>query len=142
MSYYYSPYYFSPYYPYCAPDQYGYVVCYVYPQSYVTTQKSSQRTGPLTYVLATTPEYEDLLKKHEELRHDYEALVSRHNELSSRYESLRTDYDQTVAKYKQLGSAYNSATLELNSYKTSTYILILVTIILGGALGFLLLRRP
>ncbi len=146
---YYSPYYlpryyYWPYYPYYPPYPYNYnytVYYYVYEPSYVVTQKSSQQTLPLTYVLATTPEYEELVKKHEQLRQKYDELVAKHNELSSKYDSLRADYDQTVSKYKQLQSDYNSTTLELGNYRLITYVLMIVAAALGFALIFVLFRR-
>lgn len=147
-SWYYLPYYpYHPYYPYYdpypyyPPYPYNYTVFYAYQPSYVVTEKSSRQTLPLTYVLATTPEYDQLLAKHEQLQQEYDALVARHNELSSEYESLRADYDQTVSKYNQLESNYNTAVLELANYKTLTYILIVVVVALGAALVFLLVQR-
>jgi len=127
--YYYAPYYW-PYYPYYRPYPYNYTVYYcVYEPSYLVTQKSSQQTVPLMYVLATTPEYE-------KLRLQYDELLAKHSELSSKYDSLRADYDQTVAKYKQLQSDYNFATLELGNYKLYTYALLIVSAVLGIALLF------
>ena len=154
---YYSPYYswpFYPYYPY-GPYPYGsyypydpyrpyplnYTIRYVYEPSFVVTEKSSRQTVPLTYVLATTPEYEQLASKHKELQHEYDALLAKHNELSSKYESLRTDYDQIVSNYKRLESDYNTTTLELGNYKIFTYALALVSVALGIAVAFLLLQR-
>ncbi len=144
-SYYYLPYYpyypDYPYYPYYSPYQYNHTIFYVYEPSYVVTQKSLQQTLPLTYVLATTPEYEELLTKHSQLQQEYDALVTRHNELSAEYESLRVDYDQTVSKYNQLESKYNATILELGNYRGFTYILLAVVVALCSALAFLLLRR-
>lgn len=143
-SYGYSPYYFLPYYPYYPsypPYPYNYTIFYVYEPSYVVAQKSSQQTLPLTYVLATTPEYEELLTKHRRLQQEYDALVARHNELSAEYESLRVDYDQTVSKYAQLESEYNAAILELGNYRVFTYCLLAVVVALCLGLAFLLFRR-
>jgi len=139
-SYYLTYYPYHPYDPYYPPYPYN-TIFYAYQPSYVVTQKSSQQTLPLTYVLATTPEYDQLLAKHEQLQQEYDALVARHNELSSKYESLRADYDQTVSKYNQLESNYNTAVLELANYKTLTYILIVVAVALCAALVFLLVQR-
>ena len=142
---YYLPYYpyypYYPYDPYYPPYPYNYTIFYVYEPSYVVTEKSSQQTVPLTYVLATTPEYEQLLAKHKQLQQEYDALVAKHNELSSKYESLRVDYDQTVSRYNKLESNYNTAVLELANYKTLTYILIVVAVALGAAFVFLLVQR-
>jgi hypothetical protein len=142
---YYLPYYpyypYYPYDPYYPPYPYNYTISYVYEPSYVVTEKSSQQTVPLTYVLATTPEYEQLLATHKQLQQEYDALVAKHNELSSKYESLRVDYDQTVSRYNQLESNYNTAVLELANYKTLTYILIVVAVALGAAFVFLLVQR-
>jgi len=150
LTYYYGPYYYGPYYrwpgyPYSPPYPCDQNVCYynyyVYEPSYVVTQKSLQQTVPLTYVLATTPEYEELQKKHEQLRKDYDELVAKHNELASKYDSLRGDYDQTVSKYNKLQSDYNSTIQELSNYRLATYILILVVVALGIAVLFITLRR-
>jgi len=141
-TYYYSPQYYWPYYPYYdysypysyppyPPYPYNYTIYYVYEPSYVLTEKSSQQTVPLTYVLATTPEYDDLLARHTELQQDYDALVARYNDLSAKY-------DQVVSEYKQLESNYNAATLELKNYRTYTYVLIVVSVALGAALVFVL----
>jgi hypothetical protein len=146
MANYYSPYYspydaYYAYYPYYPPYPYDYTVFYVYEPSYIITEKSSQQTVPLTYVLATTPEYEALLAKHQRLQRDYDALSARYNELSSKYDSLRSDYNLTVSKYTQLQSDHNATTLELGTYKVLTYALIVVAVALGAALGFFLFQR-
>jgi hypothetical protein len=138
---YYGPYPYSSSYPYYPSYPYDRTIFYAYQPSYVVTEKSSQQTLPLTYVLATTPEYDELLAKHEQLQQEYDALVARHNELSSKYDSLRADYDQAVSKYNQLESNYNTAVLELANYKTLTYILIVVAAALGAALALLLVQR-
>lgn len=142
---YYSPYYswgYYPYYPYPYPPYpYNYTIYYVYEPSIMVTEKSSQQTIPLTYVTATTPEYEQLLAKHEQLEQDYNALVAKHNELSSKYESLKADYDQTLSKYAQLESSYNAAAAELSLYKTVTYVLVVIAVALGVALVLLNFRR-
>ena len=138
----YDPYYSRYYYPYYYPPYpYNYTVYYVYEPSYVTVQKSSEQTLPLTYVLATTPEYEQLSAQHKQLQQEYDSLVAKHNELSSKYESLRSDYDQLVSKYNQLGSEYKAASLELSNFKIYTYVLIVVTVALAGAVAFLLFQR-
>lgn len=149
-SYGYSPYHYSwPYYPYYSHDPYdpyypyypfNYTIYYAYEPSYVTVEKSSRQTVPLTYVLATTPEYEELSARHKELQQEYDTLVAKHNELSSQYESLRKDYDRTVLEYNQLQSTYNATTLELGNYKIATYALVLVSVALGAALVFLLFQ--
>jgi chemotaxis regulatin CheY-phosphate phosphatase CheZ len=109
--------------------------------SYVTVQKSSQQTLPLTYVLATTPEYEQLSAQQKQLQQEYDSVLTKNNELSSKYESLRSDYDQLTSKYNQLGSHYNAASLELSNYMTYTYVLIVVTVALAAAFVFLLFQR-
>jgi hypothetical protein len=130
----YQPYYYPPY-------PHDYAMYYVYEPSYITVQKSSQQTLPLTYVLATTPEYEQLSAQHKQLEREYDSVLAKNNELSSKYESLRSDYDQLALKYNQLGSKYNAANLELSSFRTYTYVLILVTVALAGAFAFLLFQR-
>lgn len=139
----YYPYQYDPaYYPYRYPYPRNYTYYYVYYEPLVvTTQKSSQQTVPLTYVLATTPEYEALAAKHEQLRQEYDALVAKHNDLSSKYESLKSEYEQTVAKYNQLQSSYNSAVSELANYKIVTYVLIVAVLALALALIASMFRR-
>ncbi len=140
------PYYYSypynPTYPYNNPP-YGYntTMYYVYEPSYATIQKSSQQTLPLTYVLATTPEYEQLYTQDQALRQEYDSLLAKHNELSTQYEALRSDHDQLTSKYNQLGSEYAATNLELNNFRTYTYVLIVVAIGMAAAVVFLALGR-
>ena len=137
----YGSYGYLPYYPYYYPsDPYNFTMYYVYEPSYVTVQKSSQQTLSLTYVLATTPEYEQLSAQHKALRQEYDSLLAKHNELSSKYEALRSDYDQLTSKYNQLGSEYKATSLELSDFRIYTYILIVITIGLAAAVAFLVFR--
>jgi hypothetical protein len=137
------PYYpYEPSYPYYNPSYpYNYTMYYVYEPSYVTVQKSSEQTLPLTYVLATTPEYEQLYAQDKALRQEYDSLLAKHNELSSEYEALRSDHDQLTSKYNQLGSEYAATNSELNNFRTYTYVLIVVAIGLAAAVVFLALGR-
>ncbi len=142
---YYASYAYWPDYPYYSsypdlPYYWPYPYQYVYP-SYTVTEKSSQQTVPLTYVLATTPEYESLMQQYQQLQQNYDTLVAEHNDLVSRYNSLTAEYDDTVSKYNQLQSEYNSATMQLSNYKTYTYILAVVAVAIGVAFIFLLLQR-
>jgi hypothetical protein len=138
---YYSPYVYYPYYAYYPSYPYNYTVFYMYEPSYLIREKSSQQTVPLTYVLATTPEYEALLAKQKKLQQDYDALAARYNELSSKYDSLRSDYNLSLSKYAQLESEYNATSAELDTYRLLTYVLVIVAVALGATLGFLLLQR-
>ena len=131
---YYQSYGYWPYYPYYYPPDPNYTVYYVYEPSYITVRKTSQLTLPLTYILATTPEYEQLSAEHKQLQQEYDSLLAKHSELSSQYESLRSDYDQ-------LGSKYEAATSELSNFKIYTYVLIVATVALAGVLVFLLFQR-
>jgi outer membrane murein-binding lipoprotein Lpp len=141
MSNYYDSYGYSPYYQYYYPSYpYNFTMYYVYEPSYVTVQKSSQQTLPLTYVLATTPEYEQLSAQYKALLQEYDSLLAKHNELSSNYEALRSDYDQLASKYNQLGSEYKATSLELSDFRTYTYVLIVITIGLAAAVAFLVFR--
>jgi hypothetical protein len=142
MSSYYNSYGYLPYYPYYNPSYpYNSTVYYVYEPSYVTTQESSQQTLPLTYVLATTPEYEQLSAQYKALLQEYDSLLAKHNELSSQYEALRSDYDQLTSKYNQLGSEYKETSLELSNFKIYTYVLIVIVIGLAAAILFLVFER-
>ena len=150
QSYGYWPYYpdYPNYYPYnytdwpYYPNHLNYYPYnYPYEPSYVTVEKSSQQTIPLTYVLATTPEYEQLSAQHKQLQQEYDSLLAKHNDLSSKYESLRSDHDQLAAKYNQLGVEYEAASTELNNFRIYTYVLIVVTVALAGLVAFLLFQR-
>jgi hypothetical protein len=137
----YNSYGYLPYYPYYYPSYpYNSTVYYVDEPSYVTVQKSSQQTLPLTYVLATTPEYEQLSVQYKALLQEYNGLLAQHNELSSKYEALRSDYDQLTSKYNQLGSEYKATSLELSDFRIYTYVLIVITIGLAAAVVFLVFR--
>jgi hypothetical protein len=149
---YYNSYAYWPYQPYyyppvsasptaIRPHPYNYAMYLVNQPSYVTVQKSSVQTLPLTYVLASTPEYEQLSAQQKQLQQEYDSVLTKNNELSSKYESLRSDYDQLTSKYNQLGSEYNAASLELSNYMTYTYVLIAVTVALAAAFVFLLFQR-
>ena len=142
VSSYYDSYGYLPYYPYYYPSYpYNSTVYYVYEPSYVTVQKSSQQTLPLTYVLATTPEYEQMSAQYKALLQEYDSLLAKHNELSSKYEALRSDYDQLTSKYNQLGSEYKATSLELGDFRIYTYVLIVITIGLAAAVTFLVFGR-
>jgi len=139
---YYGPSYFWPYYPYVYPPHlYNYTVYYLYSPSYVVTEKSSQETIPLTYVLATTPEYEQLLTEQKQLQQDYDTLVANHNELSSQYESLKGRYNQLVSAYEQLELSHSTTVSELGLYRFLTYILAVISIVLGAGVVVLFIRR-
>jgi hypothetical protein len=142
MSSYYDSYGYFPYYPYYYSSYpYNFTMYNVYEPSYVTVQTSSQQTLPLTYVLATTPEYEQLSAQHKALQQEYDSLVAKDNELSSKYDSLRSDYDQLTSKYNQLGSEYNATSLELSDFRIYTYVLIAIVIGLAAAIAFLVFGR-
>jgi hypothetical protein len=128
-----APYYGPNYGPYYAPSY--------------TTQVSSEQTFPLTYILATTPEYVELQKTNEQLQKDNNDLVAKNNDLASEYNSLKTDYDQTVAKYNQLQSDYNSKSEELGNYRSLTYAFIALAAVLAVLVVALVIvvvyqRRP
>ena len=139
-----------PYYPYYYPYYYptsahNYTVYYVYEPTYiptsVTVQKSSQQTLPLTYVLATTPEYENISAQYAELQQEYNALVAKQNDLASKYDSLKSDYNQLASNYSQLQSENKASAMELSNYRTYTYLLIIVAAALAAGLVFLMLLK-
>jgi outer membrane murein-binding lipoprotein Lpp len=136
------PYYYPYYYPSYA---HNYTYYYVYQPTYiptsVTVQKSSQQTLPLTYVLATTPEYESVSAQYAALQQEYNALVAKQNDLTSKYDSLKSDYNQLASNYGQLKSENEAAAAELGNYRTYTYVLIIVTAALVVALVFLMFQR-
>ena len=140
-------------------SRYEYQPRYVYEPSYVcepapyygpyyapnyATQVSSEQVFPLTYILATTPEYLEAQKTNEQLQNDNNDLIAKNNDLSSKYNSLKADHDQTVAKYNQLQSDYNSTTQELGNYRIFAYTLIVLAAVLVVALVFVAVykRRP
>ena len=138
--------YYQYYYPYYYPTYaHNYTVYYVYEPTYiptsVTVQKSSQQTLPLTYVLATTPEYESISAQYAALQQEYNALVAKQNDLASKYDSLKSDYNQLASNYGQLESENEAAAAELGNYRTYTYVLIIVTAALAVALVFLMFHR-
>ena len=142
VSSYYGSYGYLPYYPYYYPSYPNNpATYYVYEPSYVTVQKSSQQTLSLTYVLATTPEYEQLSAQHKALQQEYDSLLAKQNDLSSKYEALRSDYDQLTSKYNQLGSEYKATGLELSNFRIYTYVLIAIVIGLAAAIAFLVFGR-
>ena len=139
------PYYY-PYYSYYYPSYaHNYTYYYVYQPTYiptsVTVQKSSQQTLPLTYVLATTPEYESVSAQYAALQQEYNALVAKQNDLTSKYDSLKSDYNQLASNYGQLESENKAAAAELGNYGTYTYVLIIVTAALAVAVVFLMFQR-
>jgi len=142
VSSYYGSYGYLPYYPYYYPSYPNNpATYYVYEPSYVTVQKSSQQTLSLTYVLATTPEYDQLSAQHKALQQEYDSLLAKQNDLSSKYEALRSDYDQLTSKYNQLGSEYKATGLELSNFRIYTYVLIAIAIGLAAAIAFLVFGR-
>ena len=139
---YYGSYGYLPYYSYYYPSYpYNFTMYYVYEPSYVTVEKSSQQTLPLTYVLATTPEYEQLLVQHKALRQEYDGLLAKDSELSSKYEALRSDYDELTSRYNQLASEYKATGLELSNFRIYAYVLIAAVIGLGAVIAFLVFER-
>ena len=122
-SYYYEPYYYTPYYE---------------PYSYSTSRESvDYKITSLTYVLASTPEYE-------ELKTEYDSLNIRHEELSYNNDELSEDLD--IAKTEIL-NLQNTQLEILQDLDSSSYLMYTFGIsttalaILAGLFGFMFLKK-
>jgi len=117
--YYYSPYYYEPYY-------------------YSTSRESVDfKITSLTYVLASTPEYE-------ELKTEYDSLNIRYEELSYDNDELGEDLDITKTEILNLQNTQLEILQDLDSSNYLMYTFGISTIalaILAGLLGFMLLKK-
>ncbi len=113
-SYSYSYYPYSYYYPYSGYYPYGrswYNASYNrywWPTYYLTRSYSdSVENGlaPLSYVLATTPEYTELKGEYDKLRTDYTRLSEEDAALNTRFNKLQEDYNTLMAQNDSLGLA-------------------------------------
>jgi len=132
-------YYYSYYYPYWwsynvsrywwswHPVYYGY-------RTYVDTV--DKETGPLTYVLATTPEYTQLKANYDQLTADHDKLTKDYNKLSSDYSTLTTRYANLNEEHQKLLKDYEDLTQTLNITKT-TLVLTALAVAIVAALAYL-----
>lgn len=101
-SYTYSYYYAYPYWWWYNTTRYWwwwYPVYYSW-RTYMDTV--DRETGPLTYVLATTPEYTQLKAEYDKLTSDYNKLSSDYSTLSTRYNRLNEEHQRLVAENETL----------------------------------------
>jgi len=103
-SYTYSYYYAYPYWWWYNASRYWwwYPVYYGW-RTYMDTV--DKETGPLTYVLATTPEYTQIKADHDKLTSDYNKLSSDYSTLSTRYTRLDEERQRLVAENENLTQA-------------------------------------
>lgn len=132
-------YYYSYYYPYWwsynasrywwswHPVYYGY-------RTYVDTV--DKEAGPLTYILATTPEYTQLKANYDQLTADHDKLTKDYNKLSSDYSTLTTRYANLNEEHQQLLKDNENLALTLNITKT-TLVLIALAVAVVAALAYL-----
>ena len=126
--YYYSPYYYEPY----------YYTPYYEPYYYSTSRESvDYKIASLTYVLASTPEYE-------ELKTDYDSLSIRYEELSYDNDELSEDLNIAKTEILNLQNTQLEILQDLSSSRYLMYTFGISTIalaILAGLLGFMLLNK-
>ncbi len=107
-SYSYSYYPYSNYYSYSRywnNSSYG---RYWWPTYYVTRSYSDSiehGLAPLSYILATTPDYTQLKGEYEKLRTDYDRLSEEDSALNARLNKLQTDYNTLLTQNDSLGLA-------------------------------------
>jgi len=110
-------YYSYPYYWYGVnPTRYWwswYPVYYSY-RTYVDTV--DKETGPLTYVLATTPEYIQLKADYDKLNTDYNKLSSDYSTLNSRYTKLNEEHQRSLSENENLAQALAITRIALCSF--------------------------
>lgn len=133
-------YYYSYYYPYTYPYYrwshnqsyywYWWPVYYSY-----RTYSDSVETGiaPLSYVLATTPEYI-------QLKADYDRLSEDYTELTDRYARLQTDYDNVVAKNESLDAALAMTRIALIAVVVA--VAVVTVVLLLQKQGKIVIRSP
>jgi len=129
-SYYYGyPYWSYPYWSYGLDRSrywWWYPVYYSY-RTYVDIV--DKEMGPVSYVLASTPEYT-------QLKTDYDKLTSDHSKLSSDYSALNTRYTKLNEEHQSLLAANERITQTLAITRIALYSLV-VGIIVAGALLYL-----
>jgi len=64
-----------------------------------------KETGPLTYVLATTPEYVQLKADYDKLNTDHSKLSSDYSNLNSRYTKLNEEQQRLLSENESLAQA-------------------------------------
>jgi len=126
-SYAYSYYYVYPYWWWYNASRYWwwwYPVYYSW-RTYMDTV--DKETGPLTYVLATTPEYT-------QLKADYDKLTSDYNKLSSDYSTLSTRYTRLDEEHKRLLAENENLAQALALTRVALYSLVVAVIVVAALL--------
>jgi len=123
-SYTYSYYYGYPYWWWYNASRYwwGWYPVYYGWRSYADTV--DKEAGPLTYVLATTPEYI-------QLKADYDKLTSDHNKLSSEYSALTTRYTRLSEEHQRLITENENLTQALALTRVLVYCLIVGIVVVA-----------
>lgn len=91
------------------------------------TDTIDKETGPLTYVLATTPEYT-------QLKADYDKLTSDHNRLSSDYSALNARYIKLSEEHERLLAENESLTQTLALTRIALYCLVVAVVVIAALL--------
>jgi len=81
-----------------------------------------KETGPLTYVLATTPEYT-------QIKADYDKLTSDYNKLSSDYSTLNTRYTRLNEEHQRLIAENENLTQALALTRVAAYCLVVALVV-------------
>jgi len=116
-SYSYSYYYVYPYWWWHNVTRYWWGWYPVYYGWRTYTDIVDKEAGPLTYVLATTPEYV-------QLKADYDKLTSDYNRLSSEYSALSARYNRLSEEQQRLASENESLIQALMLTRTIVYCLV------------------
>ncbi|MEM4246524.1 MAG: hypothetical protein QW390_04435, partial [Candidatus Bathyarchaeia archaeon] len=107
-------------------------------------EKADSAILALTYILAPTPEYNDLEERYTDLDEKYQKLASDYSALDSRYSALEEDYREKEAETRNLTAQLNRLILELDSARMWMYLFASTTIIFAATavLILILMRRP
>lgn len=101
-SYTYSYYYAYPYWSWYNASRYWWWWYPVYYNWRTYMDTVDKETGPLTYVLAITPEYTQLKADYDKLTSDYSKLSSDYSTLSTRYNRLNEEHQRLIADNENL----------------------------------------
>ena len=126
--YYYSPYYYEPY----------YYTPYYEPYYYSTSRESvDYKITSLTYVLASTPEYEELKTEYDSLNIGYEELSYNNDELSEDLDIAKTEILNLQNTQLEILQDLDSSSYLIYTFGISATALA----ILVGLFGFMLLKK-
>lgn len=128
-SYYYS-YYYPYYWSYNISRYWWWYPSYYSYRTYVDTV--DKETGPLTYVLAATPEYTQLKANYDQVTADHEKLTKDHNKLSSDYSALTTRYANLNEEHQKLLKDYENLTQAINITKIALGLIVIAVAIFAS----------